>query len=56
MVSMLKMLFTRSNIAHACMVLSIILLGIGLGHIHRGLGIAVFGGALGLYGYLLGAE
>ena len=49
-------LFSRSNIAHLCMTVSIILLGIGLGKFHMGAGLAGFGLALGAYGYLLGAE
>ena len=46
----------RSNIAHACMVSSVILLGLGLGQFHIGWGITAWGLGLGIYGYLLGAE
>lgn len=38
------------------MVSSVILLGLGLGKFHTGLGLAGCGLALGLYGFLLGAE
>ena len=51
-----RSLLDRSNIAHLCMVSSVILLGLGLSIFHTGLGLAGFGLALGLYGYLLGAE
>ena len=46
----------RSNIAHLFMVLSVILLGLGLGQFHIGWGITAWGLGLGIYGFLLGAE
>jgi len=46
----------RSNIAHVCMVFSVILLGLGLGQFNIGWGITAWGLGLGIYGYLLGAE
>tara|TARA_B100000029_G_scaffold516042_1_gene626375 strand:+ start:8774 stop:8941 length:168 start_codon:yes stop_codon:yes gene_type:complete len=52
----LKSLLKRSTIAHLCMLSSVILLGIGLGKYHTGLGLAAMGLALGFYGYLLGTE
>jgi len=51
-----KSLPKRSTIAHVCMLSSVILLGFGLGKFNTGLGLAALGLALGLYGYLLGAE
>ena len=51
-----RSVFSRSKIAHLCMLTAVILLGVGLGQINIGLGLATTGFSLGVYGYLLGAE
>jgi hypothetical protein len=51
-----KTLFSRSYIAHVCMVSAVILLGIGFAQFHIGWGLVSWGAGLGAYGYLLGAE
>ena len=51
-----KSVFSRSNIAHACMLSAVILLGVGLSQLNIGLGLASMGLSLGVYGFLLGAE
>lgn len=51
-----RSIFSRSNIAHLCMLSAVILLGVGLGQLNIGLGLASMGFSLGVYGYLLGAE
>ncbi len=52
----LRSIFSRSGIAHVCMLTAVILLGIGFGQINPGYGLAAAGLTLGMYGYLLGAE
>ena len=51
-----KTLFSRSNIAHVCMVSAVILLGLGFAQFDMGWGLVSWGLSLGVYGYLLGAE
>ena len=51
-----RSVFSRSNIAHACMLSAVILLGVGLSQLNIGLGLASMGLSLGVYGFLLGAE
>ena len=48
--------FSRSTIAHLCIVSAVILLGIGFSQFHIGWGLVSWGVGLGVYGYLLGAE
>jgi len=52
----MKKFLNRSNVAHVLMSASAVLIGFGISILNLGWGLASAGLALGLYGYLLGAE